>query len=273
MAPLGRFKLRTMLENGLPRSLQHPLEFLFGNSLTESEQEMVSIVESIRQTVARRTSSLEVLNREGKVCQISPTQMAKGVSIDPESGTFLFLCSEGFRARTILELGSGAGISGCHLASSAYCERFITVEASPNLASLARENIRQVSNEVEVVNALFDQALDKILPNLKGGIDLAFIDGHHKYEATLHYLRRLEPHLNKGGLVVFDDIHLSRGMWQAWQVIKRWKGFRYTIGAGRFGLCLWEGSAFTPVTYNLCPYLGCFRPRLARSLLIDHRSP
>jgi len=267
MAPLGRYKLQKMLGDGLPRPFRRPLEFLFDQRLSHAEQQVVRRVESIRQTVARQACSFEVVNRDGKVCQLTASQVAHSTSVNPEWGTFLYLCSQSFGARTILELGSCAGISGCYLASSEYCERFITVEASPNLASLARANICQVSNEAEVVNALFNDALDKVLPTLGGGIDLAFIDGHHKYEATLHYFRRLEPHLNKGSLVVFDDIHLSEGMWRAWQVLKRQEGFAYTVGAGRFGICLWDGSSLTPVNYNLCPYFGCLRVSLRRSVL------
>jgi predicted O-methyltransferase YrrM len=256
MAPPGRLKLRRMLGDGLPQAFQYPLEFLFFKSLSQADHQVVSKIESIREAVARQSSSFELTNRDGKLYQLSASQIAHQVSVNSEWGTFLYLCSRSFRARTILELGSCVGISGCYLASSEYCERLITVEASPESASLARTNISQVSHHAEVVNALFDDALDSILPTLEGGIDLAFIDGHHKYEPTLHYFQRLEPHLNKSALVIFDDIHLSEGMWQAWQVLKGREGFASTIDAGRFGLCIWDGPSSIPSTYNLAPYLG-----------------
>jgi predicted O-methyltransferase YrrM len=267
MAPLGRYKLQKMVGGGLPPPFRHPLEFLFDRRLSHAEQQVVNRVESLRRAVARQACSFEVVNRDGKVCRLTASQIAHAVSVNLEWGAFLYLCSQSFRARVILELGGCAGISGCYLASSEYCERFITVEASPNLASLARANICQVSDKAEVVNALFDDALDGILPTISGGIDLAFIDGHHKYETTLHYFSRLERHLNEGALVVFDDIHLSEGMWRAWQVLRRRAGFAYTVGAGRFGICLWDGSSLTPVNYNLCPYLGCFRVNPGRPAL------
>jgi predicted O-methyltransferase YrrM len=256
MAPLGRYKVQRMLGNGLPPHFQHPLEFLFDRRLTQAERQQVSRVESIREAVDRQPRSFEVVNRDGHVCRLTASQIAHRVSVNPEWGTFLYLCAQAVRARTILELGSCAGISGCYMASSEYCERFITVEASPDLASLARANICQVSHQAEVVNALFDDALDKIRPTLGAGVDLAYIDGHHKYEPTLHYLRRLEPHLNTGALVVFDDVHLSKEMWQAWQVLKGRKGFSHTIDAGRFGVCVWDGLSLIPVNHDLGPYLG-----------------
>jgi predicted O-methyltransferase YrrM len=163
-----------MFRNGLPPHFQHPLEFLFDQRLTQAERQQVSRVESIRQAVDRQPRSFEVVNRDGHVRRLTASQIAHRVSVNPEWGTFLYLCSQAVRARTILELGSCAGISGCYMASSEYCERFITVEASPDLASLARANICQVSHrQAEVVNALFDDALDEIRPTLGGGVDLA----------------------------------------------------------------------------------------------------
>jgi predicted O-methyltransferase YrrM len=255
-APLGKHKLQRMLGAGLPRPFQRPLEFSFKKRLSQAERDKVSRVESVRVAIERQAQSHEVVNRDGKVCRLTASQIAHQVSVDAEWGTFLFLSSQSFAARTVLELGACAGISGCYLASSEYCERFITVEASPELASLAAANIRQIANEAEVVNALFDDALDQILPTLESGIDLAYIDGHHKYEPTLHYFSRLKPHLNKGALLVFDDVHLSEEMWQAWEVLKGAAGFSHTIDAGRFGMCVWDELFSVPVNYDLGPYLG-----------------
>lgn len=255
-APLGARKLQKMLSDGLPQSFESPLEFLFKHSLTNSDRKKVDAVERVRKAVASETRVFEVIDRNGKVYPLTAAQISRQVSVGSEWGTFLYLCSASFRARTILELGSCAGISGCYLASSQHCERFITVEASPDLAALARMNIRQVSGEAEVVNARFDDALDQILPTLVRGLDLVYIDGHHKFEPTLHYFRRVERYLNGSALVIFDDIHLSQEMYQAWQLLKTMPGVRYTIDAGRFGLFDWDGNSTTPINYNLCQYLG-----------------
>jgi predicted O-methyltransferase YrrM len=256
LAPLGTHKLQKMLSDGLPQPFASPLEFLFKHSLSHSDGKKVDTVERIRKAVESETRVFEVIDRNGKVCPLTAAQIAQQVSVNSEWGTFLYLCSASFRARTVLELGGCAGISGCYLASSEYCERFITVEASPELAALARMNIRQVSGEAQVVNARFDDALDEILPTLVRGLDLVYIDGHHKFEPTLHYFRRVERYLNKSAVVVFDDIHLSQEMYQAWELLRTMQGARYTIDAGRFGLFFWDGGSTTPVSYNLSQYLG-----------------
>jgi predicted O-methyltransferase YrrM len=255
-ALLRMYKLRRMLEGGLPQPLQTPLEFLFAKGLSPEARRAVERVESIRSAVAQQMRSFEVVNPHNSDPQRTAAQIAHRSSVTFVWGTFLYLCAESFRSRTILELGSCAGISGCYLASSRYCTKFITVEGSASLAPLAKSNIERISDRGEVVNALFDDALDQILPTLGGGVDLAYIDGHHEYEATLHYFRRLQSHLNKGALVVIDDIHWSDGMWRAWQVLRGQEGVGYTIDAGRFGICLWEGDPTRPVHYDLRRYVG-----------------
>lgn len=256
MALLGRHKLRRMLEGGLPQPLQTPLEFLCAKKLSHEARQAVERVELIRSDVAQQARLFEVVYPHDSDPQRTAAQIAHRSSVTSEWGTFLYLCAESFRSRTILELGSCAGISGCYLVSSTYCTKFITVEGSESLALLARSNIERISDRGEVVNALFDDALDQILPTLGSGVDLAYIDGHHEDEATLHYFRRLKSHLNKGALVVFDDVHWSDGMWRAWQALKEQEGFSYTIDAGRFGICVWEGASYLPTHYDLRRYLG-----------------
>lgn len=248
-----------MLAHGLPAPLRHPLEFLFGGGLAPEERLLVHRVEQIREAVAREPRVFRALNRDGAVRPLTGSQVARSVSINQEWGTFLHLCARSFGARTILELGGCAGISGCYLASPEQCERFVTVEGSPDLAALARASLGQVSDRVEVVNALFDDALDRLLPTFGNGIDLAYVDGHHRYETTLHYLGRLERHLGRGALVVFDDIRLSGGMWRAWRAVEGREGFAFTVDAGRFGLGVWAGSAAAPVRFDLSLYLGFLR--------------
>lgn len=264
LAPLGMRSLHRMLAGGLPAPFRRPLEFLFDGRLDSAEQELAHDVERIREAVARDPRVFRALNRDGEVRPLTGVQVARSASIGREWGTFLHLCARSFGARTILELGGCAGISGCYLASAERCRRFVTVEGSPDLAALARASLARVSHRAEVANELFDDALDRLLPGFADGIDLAYVDGHHRYDTTLHYLARLEPHLAPGALVVFDDIRLSPGMWRAWGAVEEREGFSFTVDAGRFGLALWAGASAGPVRHDLSLYLGFLRRGSAR---------
>ncbi len=122
-------------------------------------------------------------------------------------GVFLHLLASEVGG-TFLELGSCAGISGAYLASAPNCKKLFSVEGSAALAGLARETIDQVApGRAEVINGLFNDVLDSLLPELgENALDLAFIDGHHERVATLHYYERIKPALRPGAVVVFDDI-------------------------------------------------------------------
>jgi len=261
-----------MLHDGLPPHFHAPLLFLLTKKLDKQDLSAVAKVEAIRAELAKRgdlvfeiytspylgsshrVSSFEEGLNPGEVHKISLNDVATTASIPQYWGTFLYLCANAFRARAILELGSCAGISGCYLGAGKDCSKLITIEGSPALAALAESNIRQITNHILVVNALFDMGLDKILPNLEEKFDLVYIDGQHGKRAMLHYFKRLTPYLNKGSIILIDDIHWSPDTQKGWQLLCRWKGLACTINLGRCGVCVWEGKRTKPRNYDFSLY-------------------
>jgi len=51
-------------------------------------------------------------------------------------------------------------------------------------------------------------------------VDFAFIDGNHRQEPTERYFKELLAKTNNDSILVFDDIHWSREMEDAWKTIK-----------------------------------------------------
>lgn len=259
MAPLGAHKVRQMSKNGLPLPFQMPLQYLFEKDLSRDDQRIVDRVEAIRNSLASSTEIFEIVSSDTKDPSRTAAQIAHQSSVTKDWGTFLYLCAKSFKAANILELGSCAGISGCYLASSNHCKTFTTVELMPRLAALAKTNLRQVSESAVVINGSIDERLDEILKSQNRSLDLVYIDGPHRYDPTLRYFQQLMPNLTKGALVVFDDIHWSPEMLEAWKLLREQNGFSDTIDVGRFGLGLWDGSTAKPRTYNLTAYTGWLR--------------
>ncbi len=271
---IGRRQLRKMQQGGLPHSLYFPFLFLLNLSLSSEDCQVVRRIESLRSEMAKRADEFVDSFAEAELPSVTGANSSSGSSpqrlprmrslpylaqvssVLPQWGAFLYLCANVTGAKTILELGTGAGISGCYLASGKNCRRFITVEGSPERARLAKTHLCQVANNFELVNASFDEALDRILPTLRDGIDMIYIDGGKDKLSNLHYLERVTSSLNKGALVVFDDIHWSSEMWRMWEVVRGWNGFAYTINAGRFGVCVWSGGTVQPRTYDLYKAAG-----------------
>lgn len=270
---IGRRRLRNMKRNGLPESLCRPLQFLLDRTISEEDAGVVERIEALRAKMAERSGdSVGVFQEDedgpsvgaGSAGQSSGpaqgrrslTEVAHVTSVSPLWGTFLYLCAKEAGSKTILELGTAAGISGCYLASAPSCRRFITVEGSPERARLAQAHLRQVVGCFELITASFDAALDRILPGLRDGIDLAFIDGSKKKGENLRLFDRLSARLNPGSVIIFDDIHWSTDLWNDWNVLGRRAGLTHAIGAGRFGLCLWDGGGVRPRTDTLYGIAG-----------------
>ena len=92
------------------------------------------------------------------------------------------------------------------------------MEGVKGLCEIASTRFDLISdqNHFEVVHGLYDKSLKNIV---KSNIyfDLVFIDGNHRYEATLKYFELLKNNLSDKSIVVLDDIHWSSGMRRAWR--------------------------------------------------------
>jgi predicted O-methyltransferase YrrM len=272
LSVIGMDYLKSMLDDGLPARLRLPLLFLLTKSLSQENQLAVDRIEAVRSKMADRDdvrvaiypspspgsvaelASPEERPEPGELKTVRLNLIANTASALSYWGAFLYLCAYANRAKTISELGGCAGISGCYMASSEYCKQFITIEGSPELAMLAETNIRQVANNFLVVKALFDDGLDKILPTLKDGLDVVYIDGQHEKIAAFHYLERLARHLNTECILVFDEICWTCDMWKAWQTICKGSGLAWTMDVGRYGICMWDGTTTKPKNYDFSKF-------------------
>ena len=87
-------------------------------------------------------------------------------------------------------------------------------------------------NRVEVLNMTFD---DENLP-ITGKYDFIYIDGNHKKSPTLRYFKMLLNHLSENGLMIFDDIHWSEEMEEAWNIIVEDPIITVSIDIFKFGI-------------------------------------
>jgi predicted O-methyltransferase YrrM len=248
---IGRFQLWKMTIAGLPVCLGGPLRFLVERSLEATDLKVVRTIEGFRADMAKRSGEfVEVFtdNTSADEADFNRTglrslaEVARISSVQPYWGAFLYLCAKASRAKTILELGGAAGISGCYLAASPSCGRFVTIEGSPSRAQLAKCHLQLVTSSAEVIIESFEKGLDDILPTLKSGLDLVFFDGSKQQEELLALFDRLKPFLNPRCLLIFDDIYWSAEMRDAWKHIGHLQGLQHAINVGRMGVCVWEGG-------------------------------
>lgn len=141
----------------------------------------------------------------------------------------LFRLVKRYQPKTILELGTSLGLTTAYLAKAAPAARITTIEGSSAIAAIAGENFSKLhlkNIHQEVGN--FDSLLSSVIYHLSS-IDLAYIDGNHRYEPTLRYFTQLLPALHNDSILVFDDIHWSKEMEQAWHQIQQHPAVQGTV--------------------------------------------
>ena len=267
-APLHARTLRRFQKAGLSSRLYPAIAYMLTGQLHPRDRAVATRVEGLRDrlaaagrmTIAEYAAGLgpptgsAALGIEQRTCE----EIANRVSVPMSFGMFLYLCADGFDARRILELGACAGISGCYLASAPRCSEFITLEQSPALASIARDNLHAITRNATVINADFDKGLPAVIGPETAPFDLVWIDGNHEKEATLRYFKQLQDHVAPGGLMLFDDIDWTQDMHEAWEEVRSWPGFSATITASRLGLALVraEGETAPARSWQLKRKLG-----------------
>jgi predicted O-methyltransferase YrrM len=136
-------------------------------------------------------------------------------------GQLLFRLVNHFKPKSVLELGTSLGVSTLYLAGAIKKMEVTTVEGCPNTSKVAQVNFDKIGfNNINLITANFDQFLPQYLTETEA-LDFVFFDGNHQKEATLNYFNWCIEKANDQTIFVFDDIHWSEGMTEAWVEIQK----------------------------------------------------
>lgn len=184
----------------------------------------------------------------GKIKEVKISSLAKKSSSKGKYGRLLQRTANFLQPRKILELGTSLGVGTLYLSSGSPDSKIITVEGCTSIHNLARESFA-VNNaqNIEAVNSGFDDILEKLIADNQD-IDLIYIDGNHTYQATMDYYELFSNRLDKGAVILFDDINWSKGMSKAWREIVKDSKSTVTIETARMGI-VFLNPKLTPKHY------------------------
>lgn len=153
----------------------------------------------------------------GKARRVS--RVAEQSAIDKKYGELLFRLLQYLKPENIVELGTSLGVSTAYLALADKRRTVETIEGCPQTADLAKKTF--VDLKCDNVNQYVGQFKD-VLPDLVGKTEqlgFVFFDGHHQKQSTLDYFNNCLLKVGNETVFVFDDIHWSKGMEEAWEII------------------------------------------------------
>jgi predicted O-methyltransferase YrrM len=111
------------------------------------------------------------------------------------------------------------GISAAYLAMGNKNAILTTIEGCSNIAERAKLNIKSLGlQNIQIINGSFDEILPVFLHSIDR-LDLAFIDGNHKEIPTINYFEQCLLKSVNTSCFIFDDIHWSKEMENAWSYI------------------------------------------------------
>ncbi len=144
-------------------------------------------------------------------------------------GQLLFRMVKMIEPKTILELGTSLGITTSYLSLAKPDCNLVTLEGAKEVADIANRNFKTLGlQNISIIEGNFDKTLSSVISPLLS-VDFAFIDGNHRQEPTERYFQQLLSKTNNDSVLVFDDIHWSRDMEQAWKTIKKHPSVRCSI--------------------------------------------
>jgi predicted O-methyltransferase YrrM len=132
----------------------------------------------------------------------------------------LFRMIQFYNKKNVLELGTSFGITTSYIAFADSNPAVTSMEGSQSIANIAQQNFDALQlNNIKIIRGDFEKTLSPFLENIKT-IDFAFLDGNHRKIPTLQYFQQILSNSTEETIVVFDDIHWSKEMEEAWEEIK-----------------------------------------------------
>ena len=202
-----------------------------------------SILKNYRNSLLSNKNTIEVTDfgAGSRVFKSNTRQIAKiaqTAGISTKRAELLFRIIRYFQPNTILEIGTSLGLatSAVSLGSRNFETKIITLEGCPKTQEQAQIQF-QASNleskNIEFINTEFSSYLKKLPAS---SFQLIYFDGNHSQKATLEYFELLLPTITNDSVWIFDDIHWSAEMENAWEIIKKHPKVKVTIDTFQWGI-------------------------------------
>ena len=195
------------------------------------------ILDDYRNSLLENKEEIEVTDfgagsRVFKSNKRAVNQIAKNAGISAKRAKLLFRLLHYFQPKKVLEIGTSLGLATSALTLNNFSS-LTTLEGCPNTLKQCQLQFKKFKiNNVTFINTEFSEQLSKYKST---SFDFIYFDGNHSKEATLNYLEMLLPTAHNDSVWIFDDIHWSVQMEEAWEVIKNHPQVTVSIDTFQWG--------------------------------------
>lgn len=163
-------------------------------------------------------------------------KIAKNAGISPKRAELLFRITNYFQPSNILEIGTSLGLATSALALGNPKAKITTLEGCTETAKQAQLQLQKFNySNVESIVTEFTNYLKNNNPSTINH-QLIYFDGNHSKNATLEYFELLLPTITNETVWIFDDIHWSTEMEDAWKIIQNHPKVTVSIDTFQWGV-------------------------------------
>ena len=215
-------------KNGKGHGIHSPFVFDFViNVLNDKKKyDCYNKIESLRKQLLKNNEIIEVedFGAGSTVISINKRRVnaiANSSLKNKKFASLLFRIVKYYNPETIIELGTSFGITTCYMACANENSTVFTFEGSKEISSIAKENFSKAGLEnINLIQGNFDNTLAEVLGKIRNA-DLVFVDGNHRKAATLGYFFDFLKKSKSNSIFIFDDVHWSKEMEEAWKQIQQ----------------------------------------------------
>lgn len=220
----------------------------FNRQPSERELEFISRIENIRSRLNASDEQLEITDyganaqsTNGSIVYRTLGEVSLSSSKPKRWSMLLFYLIERLMPQRCLEFGTCVGVSTMYQSAALTLNgsgTIVTMEGAQSLAAVAQKNFAELEckNIVSVVGK-FTEVLDSIIEQHQP-FDFVFIDGHHEGNATIAYFEKLLPSVSRNAVIIFDDIHWSSSMKDAWKKIITHRRVKHAADLYQLGIVI-----------------------------------
>ncbi len=203
------------------------------------------VLKNYRNSLLENTDTIEVTDfgagsKVFKSNTRSISKITKTAGITRKRAELLFRITTYFQPQRILEIGTSLGLATSALALGSRSVgtegKITTLEGCPETARIAQEQFEKL--DLTNINSVVSEFLTyfKNQDSKPKTQNLIYFDGNHSKKATLDYFELLLPTINNESVWIFDDIHWSKEMEEAWGIIQKHPKVTVTIDTFQWGL-------------------------------------
>ena len=206
-----------------------------------------AVLKNYRNSLLANKNTIEVTDfgagsRVFKSNKRAINQIAKNAGISSKRAELLFRITNYFQPESILEIGTSLGLATSALALGNPKTKISTLEGCPNTIAIAKNQCElQNLKNIEFVNTKFEDFLNNPKPETRNP-KLIYFDGNHSKKATLEYFELLLPTITNDSVWIFDDIHWSQDMEEAWKIIQNHPKVTVTIDTFQWGIVFFRSE-------------------------------